>query len=81
MYNIYKYTLFNLKREGIIKDPRVERAMLLEDRRQFCPNITFPYADQPQGIGHGATISAPHMVIRVKHDGANHICANPTCAK
>jgi len=24
---------------------------------------TAPYLDQPQGIGYGVTISAPHMVL------------------
>lgn len=40
--------------------------MLFVDRRHFCSHTPFPYADQPQGIGHGATISAPHMVIILK---------------
>lgn len=31
------------------------------DRGHFVS--TSPYLDQPQGIGYGVTISAPHMVI------------------
>jgi hypothetical protein len=50
----------NLKRAGIIKSPEVERAMLAVDRRHYLVTGD-PYHDSPQIIGHGATISAPHM--------------------
>jgi protein-L-isoaspartate(D-aspartate) O-methyltransferase len=33
--------------------------MRLVDRGDFCPSA--PYDDAPQPIGHGVTISAPHM--------------------
>lgn len=49
----------NLKRNGIIKDPKVEQVMLSVDRVNYCKNN--PYADSPQGIGYAVTISAPHM--------------------
>ena len=49
----------NLKKNGIIKDPRVEKAMLTVDRVNYCKNN--PYLDSPQGIGFAVTISAPHM--------------------
>lgn len=49
----------NLKKNGIIKDPRVEKAMLSVDRVNYCKNN--PYLDSPQGIGFAVTISAPHM--------------------
>jgi protein-L-isoaspartate(D-aspartate) O-methyltransferase len=44
----------------IIKDPRVEQAMLKVDRAFYCPS-QHPYFDSPYSIGYGATISAPHM--------------------
>ncbi|CAG2115048.1 unnamed protein product, partial [Medioppia subpectinata] len=44
---------------GIIKDNGVERAMTGVDRANYCPNN--PYMDSPQGIGYAVTISAPHM--------------------
>ncbi|CAA3006366.1 -L-isoaspartate(D-aspartate) O-methyltransferase-like isoform X1 [Olea europaea subsp. europaea] len=44
----------------IIKDPRVEQAMLKVDRAHYCPSNN-PYQDSPHGIGYNATISAPHM--------------------
>lgn len=34
--------------------------MAQTDRKFYCHNLT-PYVDSPQRIGHGATISAPHM--------------------
>ncbi|KAJ1654185.1 hypothetical protein IWQ61_005843 [Dispira simplex] len=33
--------------------------MKVTDRKFYCPQN--PYEDSPQSIGHGATISAPHM--------------------
>ncbi|GIY90947.1 hypothetical protein CEXT_688491 [Caerostris extrusa] len=51
--------ILNLKRHGIIKDPKVEQVMLSVDRANYCKNN--PYADSPQGIGYAVTISAPHM--------------------
>ena len=45
---------------GIVKNPRVEQAMKLVDRANFCKQN--PYRDSPQGIGYSVTISAPHMV-------------------
>ncbi len=35
--------------------------MTAVDRAHFCPEPQFAYEDSPQTIGHGATISAPHM--------------------
>uniref|UniRef100_A0A2L2XXI4 Protein-L-isoaspartate O-methyltransferase n=1 Tax=Parasteatoda tepidariorum TaxID=114398 RepID=A0A2L2XXI4_PARTP len=51
--------VLNLKKNGIIKDPKVERTMLAVDRVNYCKNN--PYMDSPQGIGYAVTISAPHM--------------------
>ncbi|KAI9822926.1 MAG: hypothetical protein M1832_002951 [Thelocarpon impressellum] len=49
----------NLYINGLIKSPRVKDAMLAVDRAHFAP--TAPHQDAPQTIGHGATVSAPHM--------------------
>jgi len=38
----------------------LEKAMLATDRQNYAPLLS-PYADRPQPIGNGATISAPHM--------------------
>lgn len=54
-----------LKTEAdVIKSREVEHAMLTVDRGNFLPEGTAKeraYADSPQPIGHGQTISAPHM--------------------
>ncbi|KAJ5772045.1 Protein-L-isoaspartate(D-aspartate) O-methyltransferase [Penicillium odoratum] len=49
----------NLSRVDLIKSERVKEAMLGVDRAHYAPSR--PYSDSPQSIGHGATISAPHM--------------------
>ncbi|KAI0118035.1 protein-L-isoaspartate O-methyltransferase [Hypoxylon sp. NC0597] len=49
----------NLWRNKLITDPVVKSAFLKVDRAHYAPS--FPYEDSPQPIGHGATISAPHM--------------------
>ncbi|KAJ5152850.1 uncharacterized protein N7482_009328 [Penicillium canariense] len=49
----------NLVQAGLIKHPRVKDAMIGVDRAHYAPSR--PYSDSPQPIGHGATISAPHM--------------------
>ncbi|KAL2151704.1 hypothetical protein VTH82DRAFT_6802 [Thermothelomyces myriococcoides] len=49
----------NLWRNGLITRPEVKEAFLKVDRAHYSPS--FPYDDSPQPIGHGATISAPHM--------------------
>jgi protein-L-isoaspartate(D-aspartate) O-methyltransferase len=56
-----------LVRWGILKDSGVENAMRSVDRAGFVPE-SVAYSDSPQGIGHGQTISAPHMVaIMTQH--------------
>eukprot|EP00735_Rhodelphis_limneticus_P004024 TRINITY_DN15572_c0_g1::TRINITY_DN15572_c0_g1_i1::g.28483::m.28483 TRINITY_DN15572_c0_g1::TRINITY_DN15572_c0_g1_i1::g.28483 ORF type:complete len:249 (-),score=26.27,sp/P22062/PIMT_RAT/55.16/7e-80,PCMT/PF01135.14/1.4e-73,Methyltransf_31/PF13847.1/3.7e+03,Methyltransf_31/PF13847.1/1.5e-08,Methyltransf_18/PF12847.2/5.9e-08,Methyltransf_26/PF13659.1/0.00024,Methyltransf_26/PF13659.1/4.4e+03,GCD14/PF08704.5/0.00033,PrmA/PF06325.8/0.00045,Ubie_methyltran/PF01209.13/0.0006,Methyltransf_11/PF08241.7/0. len=52
--------IHNLKRNGIITSPRVEAAMLSIDRGKYTSSSS-PYADHPEPIGYGQTISAPHM--------------------
>ncbi|PLB51758.1 protein-L-isoaspartate O-methyltransferase [Aspergillus steynii IBT 23096] len=49
----------NLSKLGLIKNERVKKAMMGVDRAHYAPSR--PYSDSPQPIGHGATISAPHM--------------------
>ncbi len=53
-----------LKREGIIRSRKVERALLTVPRELFVPESyrDLAYADTPLPIGKGQTISAPHMV-------------------
>lgn len=46
---------------NIIKSDKVEQIMKAVDRGNYVS--TSPYLDQPQGIGYGVTISAPHMVL------------------
>merc|ERR1719217_1669778 len=48
-----------LKARGVVTADAVEKAMLATDRCNYAPRDA--YADQPQPIGHNATISAPHM--------------------
>ena len=45
---------------GIVRDPRVEEALLAVPREAFVE--VDPFTDAPQPIGAGQTISAPHMV-------------------
>lgn len=45
---------------GVISTQAVAIAMANTDRRFYAPHN--PYMDAPQSIGHGVTISAPHMV-------------------
>jgi protein-L-isoaspartate(D-aspartate) O-methyltransferase len=54
----------HLRRTGYIVSDPVERAMLRVEREAFVPefNRRASYADHPLDIGHGQTISAPHMV-------------------
>ncbi|OJJ48064.1 hypothetical protein ASPZODRAFT_157879 [Penicilliopsis zonata CBS 506.65] len=51
----------NLFSAGLVKSERVKAAMLGVDRGHYAP--LQPYSDSPQPIGHGATISAPHMHV------------------
>ncbi|KAJ7531426.1 hypothetical protein O6H91_14G043600 [Diphasiastrum complanatum] len=51
----------NLQRSGILTSIAATHAMLQIDRAHFVPDGGSPYEDSPQSIGHGVTISAPHM--------------------
>lgn len=50
--------------EGFVQDKRVLGAMLRVPRHRFVPEYEqrAAYVDMPLEIGHGQTISAPHMV-------------------
>ncbi|XP_058063933.1 protein-L-isoaspartate(D-aspartate) O-methyltransferase-like [Anopheles bellator] len=50
-----------LQEYNIIKSSAVAQTMMATDRRHYVPQNLNPYIDSPQRIGHGATISAPHM--------------------
>jgi protein-L-isoaspartate(D-aspartate) O-methyltransferase len=52
---------------GDIVDPRVLRAFLIAPREYFCRpyNVKRAYANAAMSIGHGQTISGPHMVSRM----------------
>lgn len=62
-----KTLVATLADNGVIKSDVVKRAMLAADRADFClSNVASgAYLDQPLPIGHGATISAPHMHAHV----------------
>mmetsp|Transcript_63576 Transcript_63576/g.143513 ORF Transcript_63576/g.143513 Transcript_63576/m.143513 type:complete len:243 (-) Transcript_63576:114-842(-) len=51
----------NLVRTGMCKGGRVEAALRSLDRGCYVRNRATAYEDSPQSIGHGVTISAPHM--------------------
>ncbi|KAL4911821.1 protein-L-isoaspartate O-methyltransferase [Aspergillus aurantiobrunneus] len=61
----------NLSKEGLIKNERVKWAMMLVDRGHYAPSR--PYSDSPQPIGHGATISAPHMHVHACEHLINYL--------
>ena len=48
-----------LRDQNIITSNEVAKAMYDVDRSKFCPSDC--YADSPELIGSGQTISAPHM--------------------
>eukprot|EP00249_Psilotum_nudum_P012545 c23848_g1_i1 orf=679-1335(-) len=51
----------NLQKHGILTSKSAAEAMRQIDRADFVPEGGSSYADAPQPIGYGATISAPHM--------------------
>jgi protein-L-isoaspartate(D-aspartate) O-methyltransferase len=59
-----KRLIESLKTEGFLKTKQVEKAMMDVPREKFVlpRERDYAYADVPQGIGYGQTISAPHMV-------------------
>lgn len=62
MYLNIRISIFILQLESrTIKSERVYEAMCAVDRGNYT-HTSYAYIDSPQGIGYGATISAPHMV-------------------
>lgn len=57
---ILDISIWSCSDNGVIQSHEVEAAMNQVDRKHYCQHN--PYMDAPQGIGYGATISAPHMV-------------------
>lgn len=55
------YVFFFFLANKVITNDKVEKIMKSVDRGNYVS--TSPYLDQPQGIGYGVTISAPHMVL------------------
>ncbi|CAB0040072.1 unnamed protein product [Trichogramma brassicae] len=53
-----------LKVSGVIESNLVFNTMKTIDRREFLIDRSKAYIDAPQQIGHGKTISAPHMHAR-----------------
>src|SRR4030042_4861525 len=55
----------SLTRQGILRTPKVIKAMRTIPRTRFLSPESQPYSatDTPLPIGHGQTISAPHMVV------------------
>ncbi|CCM03298.1 uncharacterized protein FIBRA_05426 [Fibroporia radiculosa] len=51
----------NMGRFGLINSERIQAAMSKVDRANYVRHRSGAYEDSPQYIGHGATISAPHM--------------------
>jgi len=51
----------SLKRENIIHSKEIENVMRKVDRGNYSANQFEAYNDNPHSIGHGQTISAPHM--------------------
>ncbi|KAF8230276.1 protein-L-isoaspartate O-methyltransferase [Tricholoma matsutake] len=50
-----------MSRSGILHSQQVADAMAAVDRANYVKHKPDAYDDSPQQIGHGATISAPHM--------------------
>lgn len=51
----------NLQKNNLLTSTAAAQAMRQIDRADYVPSGYSPYADCPQPIGYGATISAPHM--------------------
>ena len=51
----------NMVKKKVIRSPGVAEVMRSVDRRHYTRDPKDAYKDSPQPIGHGVTISAPHM--------------------
>lgn len=67
-----KFVECSLSGNGVIRTEAVARAMMATDRKYYT--VRSPYIDAPQSIGHGVTISAPHMVN--KNSGTRDFCTD-----
>ncbi|XP_055524319.1 protein-L-isoaspartate(D-aspartate) O-methyltransferase [Wyeomyia smithii] len=65
-----------LQEYGVIKSEAVAQAMTATDRKFYIASNLNPYVDSPQRIGHGATISAPHMHAYALELLENHLKAD-----
>ncbi|GKY93674.1 hypothetical protein MPSEU_000334700 [Mayamaea pseudoterrestris] len=74
----------NLMEANIIRHSQVAQVMSLVDRKYYLPKLSslfggdasaalYPYVDAPQSIGHGQTISAPHMHAHVLEEIVPHL--------
>ena len=61
----HKEMIDRLASAGIVQSPLVKEALLRVDRANYVSNRENAYMDAPQLIGHGQTISAPHMHAHV----------------
>ena len=61
-----------LQIEGVGRTPKVQKILEEVDRKHFVPQN--PYADAPQTLGYGATISAPHMHAIVLEEMLPFLC-------
>lgn len=59
---LFRVFILIFSANNVIKSDKVERIMKSVDRGNYVSMS--PYLDQPQSIGYGVTISAPHMVIK-----------------
>jgi len=61
--NQNSYLIDSLINAGRIKTQKIAEIMKSVDRKNFVPKNReiYAYADSPQPLGYGATISAPHM--------------------
>lgn len=59
------YLVERLKRRGYMTTESMERAFRNVPREEFVPKSarSYAYRDTPLSIGHGQTISAPHMCV------------------
>ncbi|GKY93667.1 hypothetical protein MPSEU_000334100 [Mayamaea pseudoterrestris] len=74
----------NLMEANIIRHSQVAQIMSMVDRKYYLPKLSslfggdasaalYPYVDAPQSIGHGQTISAPHMHAHVLEEIVPHL--------
>ena len=70
-------TIQSLSGQRVISDARVRQTMEAVDRIHYCKSEASCYQDNPQPIGWGITISAPHMHARALEELADKL--QPGC--